>query len=145
MKISIGQIYINPGVAFPFSHHMQGWLGEQLSSVSGDSEEFRRKYQADFRLIVRVSADTNSDENIIKGPTVFKRTKDVEYVIFLPFDIISRNSRGCSAAMELLMAGIGVIFEKVGLDTRELNDRKDSIIKHICSDPKMLKEPWPTK
>ena len=142
MRVFIGQIYIKPGVDFPFSHQMQGWLGEQLSSMANPSAEFVRKYGADFALVVRVSADTGIVENRIKGPTIFKKTRDVEYTVFLPFDVIDKASDGCRVALDFLLRGIESVFHQAGIDAERLPERKASILDHICSDASMFTEPW---
>jgi hypothetical protein len=143
MMVSIGQVYIKPGVNFPFSHLMQIWVSEELSSVADDCAEFQKKYGREFELIVRISADTQIADNVLKGPTVFRKAKDVEYSVFLPIDIIVKAPGGCRVAMEFLMAGIRSVFQKVGIDPTKLDERKAVIIDHVCSDPIMLKQPWP--
>lgn len=144
MKVWVGQVYIKPGVNFPFSQRMQGWLSEELSAVSGDGTEFRRKYGDDFELMVRISADTGMAENRVKGPTVFKKTRDVEYVLFLPFDAIVRSLEGCRTAAELLVDGVRAIFQEVGIGVAPLDEKKALIVEHLCSEPTMLKAPWPS-
>jgi hypothetical protein len=144
MKIFIGQVYIKPGVSFEFSHRMQLWLGEQMSLVACDSTRFQNKFGRDFDLMIRVSADTQITDNRIKGPAVFRKSKDVEYTVFLPFDVISKATDGCRAALTFLLAGIHSVFQQAGIDTKALDEQKNSIIEHICSDPTMLSEPWPS-
>ena len=95
MNISVGQIYIEPGVNFPFSHLMQVWLGQQLSALASPTADFVNAYGIDFSLVIRISARKSLKANEIKGPTVFKRTKDVEYTIFLPYETIARSTDGC--------------------------------------------------
>jgi hypothetical protein len=144
MKISIGQIYIRPGVSFPFSHHMQRWLGEELSRIVNETDVFQKAYGVGFELMVRVSADVGSVSNRIKGPTIFKKTKDVEYTVFLPFDAIVASASGSRcAAVEFLVEGIRSVLQRSGLDVTGLDQKKASIVEYICSEPTMLKEPWP--
>jgi len=84
MKVFIGQIYIKAGVAFPFSLRFQRWLGDALSERVEVSEQFSKKFGADFGLGLRISAKEDIERPEIKGPTVFKRDKNVEFTIFLP-------------------------------------------------------------
>ncbi|HVJ21026.1 MAG TPA: hypothetical protein VM686_36700 [Polyangiaceae bacterium] len=37
-SVAVSQIYIEPGVGFPFSHQMQQWLSAELTSLARDSE-----------------------------------------------------------------------------------------------------------
>ena len=82
MRVSISQIYIKPGVSFPFSHLMQRWVSDELSSVADSCNKFVKKYGADFELAVIVSADTQIEDNLIKGPGVYKKGRWVEYVVY---------------------------------------------------------------
>jgi hypothetical protein len=143
MKVYIAQIYIKPGVSFPFSCSMQVWVSEELSSLADFCDEFVRKYGTEFKLIVRVSADTQIADNVIKGPTVFKKTKDVEYTVFLPYDVIAQAPDGCRAALEFLFAGIRSVFLKAGISPEKLDEKKEAIIEHVCSDATMFDGPWP--
>jgi hypothetical protein len=143
MRVSIGQIYIVPGATFPFSHHMQLWLGEKLSSACNEPGEFQKRHGADFELMVRVSAKKGTSENEIKGPTVFRKTRDVEYTLFLPFDTIAGSAGGCFVAAEFLLDGLLSVFQRAGLGTSKLNEQKSSLVAHICSEPSMLSKPWP--
>lgn len=142
MKVFLGQIYGEPGVSFPFSHHMQTWLGNQLSDLATPSSEFLKKYSADFDLMVRVSARTKSAEVEVKGPTVFKKTKDVEYTVFLPYEVIVAAEDGCRAAMDLLMNGIQEVFARAHIEAPEFEAKKASMVEGVCSDAAMLKQPW---
>ena len=92
MNVFFSQIYIEPGVDFPFSYHFQRRLSEQVTSLVMPSARFLAKYGDDYKLIFNVSAKQVIQVNEIRGPTVFKKTKDVEYTAFLPFDVIRASS-----------------------------------------------------
>jgi hypothetical protein len=144
VKVSVTQIYIEPGVWFPFSHHMQRFLREQLSTLSGEASEFCKKYGNNFALTINISAKQQIASSQIKGPSVFRKTRDVEYTLFLPFDAIMTPLGGCRAAAEFLLDGVRTIFQKVGIEIAPLDEKRASIIEHLCSDPTMLDEPWPS-
>lgn len=146
MRVSVGQIYTKPGVSFPFSHRMQRWLSEELSRVAGAdsaSAEFLRRYGVGFELVVRIGADTQIVDNEIRGPTVFKKDRSVEFSVFLPFDVIVASAEGCRVALEYMLDGIRAIFCQAGIDPERLEEKKTFFIERICSDPAMLKTPWP--
>lgn len=146
MRVAVGQIYVKPNVWFPFSHHMQRWLGGELTTVAQNAapEGFLGKYGGDFTLMIRVSADTDLLNNKLKGPTVFKRTKDVEYTVFLPFDVIVASPDGRRVAADFLVNGIRDVFRAAGIDPTELDERREDLISRISSDPVMVSEPWPS-
>lgn len=143
MNVSVGQVYVEAGVSFPFSHSMQAWVSRKLSSAAKSSAKFEKKYGTGFSLMVNLSAKRHLSENRIVGPAVFKKSKDVEFTLFLPFDVIVAAEDGCRAAGEYLLNGICAIFQKAGIDPEGLEKNRASIIEHLCSDPKMLTEPWP--
>jgi len=138
MKVHFGQIYIEPGVSFPFSHLFQRRLSEEVTALVESSPSFVRNYGNDFELMFRVSAKKAIKDNEIKGPTVFKNTKDVEYTVFLPFDVISRSSEVPQSALRYLLKGACSVFESLDIDTAKLLKRQESLIEEICSDPTMF-------
>jgi len=143
MKVSVGQIYVQAGVNFPFSHMMQRWLGEELTLLIDSYSEFAEKFGPDFNMMIRISADSKISDNVIKGPTIFKKNRSVEYTVFLPYSVIIVAPDGCILTVKYILSGIRSIFMLVGIDTIQLDKKTHYIIKHICSNSSMLKKPWP--
>ena len=143
MRVFVGQIYIRPGIDFPFSHHMQSWLSEQLTALASPGPAFLKSYEKTFDLMIRVSAKTEIGENEIKGPTVFKKDKDVEYTVFLPFDAIrAAGARGRRLAAERLLDGVTAVFVRAGVEASDLPARRDDLIEQLSTDDQMLDAPW---
>src|SRR5438128_660345 len=105
MKVHFGQIYIEPGVEFPFSHLFQRYLAKEVTALVVPSGKFIEKYGSDFELMFRISAKNGIQDNEIRGPTVFRKAKDVEYTVFLPFDIISGTHDVPHSALRFLLKG----------------------------------------
>ena len=143
MNVYVGQIYIEAGVNFPYSYLWQIWLSDQMSLLTMASAEFVARYGADFKLGIRISARKQLAENEIKGPTVFRKYRNVEYTLFLPYDVIIEAEDGCRVAMEFILKGIQDIFAKANIEAEEFGAKKAFIIDHVCSDATMLKKPWP--
>lgn len=141
MEVSFGQIYVEPGVSFPFSHQFQRWISEEMTALVEPSAKFLKKYGSDFELIFNVSAKKDLQDNEIRGPSVFRKTKDVEYTLFLPFDIIMRYADAPRHALRFLFRGVCDVFDKLEIDKASLLDKQDFLIQGICSDPTMLAEP----
>lgn len=139
MKVFFRQIYIEEGVQFSFSIDFQGHISKVITALLKPSEKFIKKYGEDFDLVFNVSAKRGLLENEIRGPAVFKKTKDVEYTIFLPFDVITRKSEVAQSALEYLLAGAICVFEKLEFDTANVLERQGALIEEICSDPAMFK------
>ena len=104
------------------------------------SNEFENRYGADWDVILRISAKCGLTENELRGPTVFKKDKHVEFTIFLPYDVIIVQKHWCSYAVDYLINGTCMVFEKLSLSSRELNQQKKKIIEIICSTDSMIKE-----
>ena len=146
MKVSVGQIYIQAGVDFPFSFEMQSWISKELSALASPGPAFLKSYGKAFELMIRLSAKTELGENEIKGPTVFKKDKDVEYTLFLPYDRI-RDAGAASRrlAAEKFVDGVAAVFAKAGIEAPDLPKRRPSLVKKLATDDKMLDEPWPVQ
>src|SRR3974377_1652345 len=141
MQISFTQVYIEGGVSFPFSHLFQHRLSEALSALAEPSALFLKHYGADLEFIFYISAKDGIQDNEIRGPTVFRKAKDVEYTVFLPFDVVMRHDDAPRYAVILLLKGICEVFDRLKIDKAPLLDKQESIIESICSDPTMLGAP----
>ena len=142
MKVYISQVYVKTKVSFPFSTQFQVWLGNQLTSMVCTSPAFMKAYGNDFSLVFRMSAKSLIDRTEIKGPSVYPAEKNVEYTIFLPFDVIKcQTDDGIVSlryALRLLLEAIISVFEKLGLEAPEILTRIDSLIEHVLSNSSML-------
>lgn len=136
MKVHFGQIYIEPGVNFPFSHGFQLRLGKEITDLVSPSPSFIKKYGPDWELMFRISAKSGREDNEIRGPTVFRKDKDLEYTVFLPDDTIKRSTKVPETAMQFLLEGCCTAFEILAIDTAMLKGRMASIIEQFSSDPK---------
>jgi hypothetical protein len=141
MKVAFRQIYIEPGVNFPFSVHFQCRLSEEVTSLVQPSARFIRNYGSDFVLIFNVSAKEHLKANEIKGPTVSKRYKFVDYTVFLPFRVIIHQPDPPNAALKFLLKGVRDVFNMLEIDGAELANRQESLIEQICRDLSMLRRP----
>jgi len=104
------------------------------------SIEFENKYGADWNIIIRISAKAGLSENELRGPTVFKKDKDLEFTIFLPYDVIIVQKDWCLLAVEFLINGACSVLEQLSLSSLELMQKKEKIIEIVCSADSMIKE-----
>lgn len=138
MKIQFSQAYIDVDASFPFSYRWQTRVSDEISALVKPSDEFIEKYGRAYDLVFNVSAKLRIKKNQILGPTVFKRTKDVEYTVFLPFSVISKEADVLRAATQFLFEGACSVMESLGIDTAAVRKSEQAIINGICSDPTML-------
>lgn len=140
MHVHFGQIYIKPGVRFPFSHHFQERLSEEVTALVRPSGKFIQKYGIDFKVVFNISAKKGIQDNEVRGPTVFKKTKDIEYTVFLPYDVIMREPDTCKCALTYLLRGVRAAFALLDIDDVGLVKGHDALIENICSEPSMFLE-----
>jgi hypothetical protein len=139
MNVWFGQIYIEAGVNFPLNHLFQRRLSQEITALAQPSPKFIEEYGSDFNLIFRISAKKKLQDNEIRGPTVFRKGKNVEYTVFLPFDIISHHSDVPQSALKFLLKGVCSVFQSLGIDTSKVIERQETMIENICSDLTMFK------
>jgi hypothetical protein len=96
------------------------------------------KYGSDFTICFYVSAKHKLADNEVRGPTVFRKTKDVEYTIFLPFAVIMKQSDPRRAALAYLFRGVYEVFKKLDIDSAKVSEKEEVMIRRICSDPEMF-------
>jgi hypothetical protein len=138
MKVYFGQIYIEPGVAFGFTHLFQAYLSREITALVEPSVEFINKYGRDYNLMFNISAKAAIQDNEIRGPAVFKKTKDVEFSVFLPFNVIVRTPQISQSALAFLFRGVYSVFELLHIDASRIVEKQQSLITYICSDPTMF-------
>lgn len=140
MEVNFTQMYIEPGIDFDFSYHFQEYLSEEVSALVSPSPKFLEKYGRNYSLSFCVSAKKRLKGSELRGPSLFKKMKSVEYTIFLPFSVIRRESEIPQTALRFLLKGVCSVFESLDIDTTKIVERQGSMIEHICSDPKMFEE-----
>ena len=139
MIIYVSQIYPEAGVSYPFSHRFQKCLSELVNAEVGVSPKFADQYGPDYDLIFRMSAKEGLAMPEIKGPTVFKRDKDVEYTVFLPFDrTVELESSTLSRAVEMLLASMITVLDSLGISTTSLAQNSSAIVSQILGDDRMI-------
>jgi len=139
LRIYFGQIYIEVGVNFPFSHVFQRYLSEEVTNRIVPSPFFLEKFGEGWDLIFRISAKQKIDNLEICGPSKFKKDRDVEYTIFLPYDKIKNDTQIFESALEYLFDGIFSVFESLQVSIEKLQAVKDELIKTIINDQSMFK------
>lgn len=138
MPIYFAQFYIEAGVSFPFSHLFQCRLSDEVTTLIAPSAFFAERYGDDWDLIIRISAKSAIQNTEVRGPTVFKRDKDVEYSIFLPFSTIQQTPDVLRAALRFLFDSFLPVLTSLGFSTDRLASRQFELIESICSDAKMV-------
>jgi hypothetical protein len=139
MSIYVSQIYPEAGVSYPFNHRFQKYLSDLVSAKVETSKKFADLYGPEYDLIFRMSAKEGLAKPEIKGPTVFKRDKDVEYTVFLPFDrSVEMDAETLSRALDFLLTSMIEILKELEMTTTGLSTELSAIVDRILGDAKMI-------
>ncbi|HEY1121949.1 MAG TPA: hypothetical protein VGE67_10130 [Haloferula sp.] len=142
MNVHFGQIYIEPGVAFPWSIQFQQRISAEVSPLISASEAFIEEFGGEWSMMFRISAKQEIDGVEVRGPTVFKRDRSIEFSLFLPFDIIPRGDAFMLPALRFLFDGIQEGFVRVGIETAKLEAKRDQLIDQIYDASGMVDSEW---
>lgn len=128
-------------MSFPFSHTFQLRLSKEITSLVEPSTSLIKKYGKEFELMFRISAKQALREVEIKGPTLFKKSNDIEYTMFLPFNEIILHPDAPKRVLILIFRSVCNVLQSLEIDTRNISVSQDGIISAICSDVSMLQAP----
>jgi len=138
VKVHFGQIYIQAGKTFPFSHVFQLFLGEKITELIEPSAKYIKLHGEDFELMFRVSAKWQLAVNEVFGPKVYKKDKDVEFSIFLPYTPIMLTPDPNRSALEHLFEGVYQVLGGYEIDVSAVKAEQGRIIDKILSSSEMF-------
>jgi len=138
MKTYFGQIYIQAGRSFPFSYVFQNYMGEKTTELIEPSSKFIKLHGEDYNLIFRISTKWQLAVNEIVGPTVYKKDKNVEYSVFLPYTPIMQTTEPNRNALEHLFEGVYEVLGGYEIDISKLKAKQGGIIDEVMSSPEMF-------
>ena len=140
MNVFVSQVYIVPGINYRFSQSFQKWLGKEITNRVQPSANFIKAYSEDYDLMFRISAKTNIHEPEIRGPTVFRDSKDIEFTIFLPHDgVTPLSTHTYRRVMISLIEAVIEVLESLELDASRLSSESSDLIHKVITTPEMFK------
>lgn len=140
MKVWFAQEWAEAAAVFPFSHVFQRRLSAAVTALVEPSDLYVKKFGADFELMFRISAKSDLNVYELRGPSVYRKAKDVEYTVFLPFTSIMRTADAPRQAMNVLLDGAIEVLETLEISTLRLREGRVGIVEELCADPEMLHE-----
>ena len=141
MRIYVSQVYVQPGVRFPFSALFQKRIGEELTSRVTVTDRYLNSEFRDFSFIFNMSAKAELQKPEIKGPDKNKRDKRIEYSVFLPHSSeLAGTSLGRQASLEALIESIAATVQAYGIDVSKLRADTSSIAEIIAADASLLRQ-----
>lgn len=133
MSVNFTQFYIEPKVFFNLPidvlEELSGCFSRGLS-ISGSP---KWKYDTEYKLLFIISAKSNTSITEIKGPSVSKKYKSVEYVLYLPYDTIKKHSLPLHALLMQLVEAISVVLDKHVIQHSQLEPKLSAIVQDISS------------
>lgn len=175
MKFSLSQVYVEPGVNLPFSHRFSSWmdfkleqnftpdqahlpLPKELSTATVDMRSrvdsptrktkyfFRGSTAESIRLIsINLSCQKAINGPLVLGPKVYKKTKEHEYTIFLPFEKVVGSEDPTYTSLSLLLESIAHIMCNYNYYIKNIESAKLEWIKEIKENEDMFKHQWPQR
>lgn len=113
MHITVAGAYPEVGINFPISYKFNKLLREAIHSPEEDfSDAFQKVYGKEYSLGIILSAKEDTLDLIIKGPSISKRYKAVDYVLYIPFCIIHSQADFFINYVNFVCDGIKSILEK---------------------------------
>jgi len=124
--VLIAYIELTPGLENKFSTPAHHPLVKVLRTHENEWISFYQKHP-DFSLGFTVVTKGGIKELEVKGPTVFRKLKNVDYSIFLPEDI-----QNMSDYLDNVFKGINQVLEKYNvIKTEAFNKDIDSLYKAL--------------
>lgn len=140
MKLYFTQIYAQAGCSFPFGYKFQVFISEKTTNLVKPSSKFINFHGEDYNFIFIISAKRQLAINEIVGPKVYKKDKDVEYSVFLPYVPIMQMQEPNRSALEHLFDAVYEVLENdYDIDISNLKEKQDELINEIMSSPEMFR------
>jgi hypothetical protein len=163
MNIGLTQCYVEVGVRYPFTHIFQRFVSERLTScvqplnpqfgLFDSSEErdsalvhpassFNTRYGEQFDLTLFMSARAALKNVEVRGPTVSRKYRVVEYGIFLPFERppsgYFTDDRELVKPLTTLFQGVVTILRSLDLDASVVITNSSQWIEEILASPETI-------
>jgi hypothetical protein len=119
--IYLSYINLTPGIKNNFSTQTHKTIFECFKNHNEIFEKFS-KFHPEYSLGFTIVTKKDVSDLEIKGPTIMKKTKDIDYSIFLP----DRNFN-LDEYINLLFEGLGIALKKY-----DINDNQLLILRDEC-------------
>ncbi|KGN79350.1 hypothetical protein HW49_06255 [Porphyromonadaceae bacterium COT-184 OH4590] len=120
MKFRIGAIFSDVGISFKISHKVVKLIWNDLEKEINLSDEYNKVHK-DYTLVFLYSARESNDFFVTK-PTISKRYKIVEYVIYMPYKEIQKDTDIYNVFLCYMEKGIRNVFEQYNINQNQIDD-----------------------
>jgi hypothetical protein len=134
MILLIGAWYNEVGYSFNFSHKVDGFIREQITT------EIFTKYNLDniednWYLNLIVATDSHTIKLDVRGPERRKRQKMIDYGLWLPYDYIMKSENPLEKYIDCFFDALVIIFANYGVEKQDVLDLKSTSKKEILNNP----------
>jgi hypothetical protein len=132
--ISAGSIYAEVDCSFEISHKVYKLICEKLNEKIKADGIFKSKYEG-YQLDFITSTRSDLKELLIMGPTISKRYKVVEYVLYVPYYPVIDSVNYLKTFLDYYEEGVQEVLKIVKIDPSPVAEIFELIRKQVVSNP----------
>lgn len=138
MILIIGAWYNEVGYSFEFSHKVTNFIREKIKETIFIKYKFDET-NADWYLRLTIATDSKTELVQVRGPDILKRTKRINYGLWLPFEIIMSSNYPLETYINCLFEAIKIVFKNYEVPNDEIDEIKKLCKKEILNNIEYVK------
>lgn len=142
MNIAFTQIYNESATSFNLSSELLGLCRNHLDALNKQIVFFENKFKTDsFELVFIISATRKSDELKVMGPTNLYKSKETEFVLYIPYpkeEFVS-YIQAVTYVLDYIAQGIVFVLNKYETDSDGVVDAIRVALAQAISNPDEFK------
>lgn len=132
MILLLSEWYSEVGVEFKVSNKILKIIREKLLEnifiPNGLDKEEERYY---FNIVI--TANSHSDELDVRGPTIRKREKMIDYGLWLPYNKIIKASNYLETYLDYLFAAFVKVFDNYKISEKVVLELKNEVVNIVLN------------
>lgn len=130
--INSNSVYLDDN--FDISNKVLSLIIVKLNTLIIPSELFNKKYEG-YQLVLINSSRRQFEILTIKGPSVSKKYKCVEYVIYIPYLEVLNSENYLESFLNFYEQGVIEVLSKYQIDLSKVPDAFKEIKKEVLGNP----------
>ena len=140
-KIKILELYPEVGIKYDITNQVFYKILNVLNSLNVTLPHYDKIFKDDeYTLLITLSAKEKISELVIKGPTLYKKDKQVGFVFFMPYKTFEREQDTMCYIVDNIEQGMIFIFNKYKLlaeNTTTLHQKCSELKEVLQSSPQL--------
>ena len=137
MILTIGAWYNEVGYSFEFSHKVLNYIREKIKEFIFSRYELDKKDEGwHLRLVIATDSKTQTTE--VKGANINKRSKTIEYGLWLPHDFINKSTYPLETYIDCYFVALEIVFSNYNVPKEEMEIIKENCKKEILNNPEYV-------